>query len=88
LPFDQRAALEAATLLHEKNNRHSFILAVPVLNLATHGFGTVDRYAIITVTDSGHGMDAEHAEIILKPILPFVLLQKIREMLASPSPDV
>jgi PAS domain S-box-containing protein len=27
--------------------------------IAAHGFGTVGRYAVITVTDSGHGMDAE-----------------------------
>jgi PAS domain S-box-containing protein len=27
--------------------------------IATHNYGTIGRYAIITVTDSGHGMDEE-----------------------------
>ncbi len=34
------------------------------------------------------GIDTEHTEIIMKPILPFVLLQKMREMLASPPANV
>ncbi len=35
--------------------------------IATHGFGTVGRYAIITVTDSGHGMDAETIQKVFDP---------------------
>ena len=49
----------------------------------------VSGHAAKIIEEEGFlGTVTEHAEIILKPILPFVLLQKIREMLASPSPDV
>ena len=49
----------------------------------------VSGHAAKIIEEEGFlGTFTEHAEIILKPILPFVLLQKIREMLASPSPDV
>ena len=33
----------------------------------THGYGTVGRYAIITVTDSGHGMDTETRHKVFDP---------------------
>ena len=35
--------------------------------IATHGYGTIGRYAIITVTDSGHGMDAETKRKVFDP---------------------
>ena len=35
--------------------------------IATHGYGTVGRYAIITVTDSGHGMDQETKRKVFNP---------------------
>ena len=35
--------------------------------IATHGFGTVGSYAVITVTDSGHGMDAETIQKVFDP---------------------
>ena len=35
--------------------------------IATHGFGTIGRYAIITVTDSGYGMDAETKRKVFDP---------------------
>ena len=34
---------------------------------ATHGYGTVGHYAIITVTDSGHGMNAETKRKVFDP---------------------
>ena len=35
--------------------------------IATHGYGTIGRYAIITVTDSGHGMDQETKRKVFDP---------------------
>jgi CheY-like chemotaxis protein len=35
--------------------------------ITTHGFGTVGRYAIITVTDSGHGMDQGTKQKVFDP---------------------
>jgi len=35
--------------------------------ITTHGFGAVGRYAVITVTDSGHGMDAETKRKVFNP---------------------
>jgi len=35
--------------------------------IATHGYGTVGRYAIITVTDSGHGMDEQTRHKVFNP---------------------
>ncbi len=35
--------------------------------IATHSYGTVGRYAVITVTDSGHGMDQETKRKVFDP---------------------
>jgi two-component system, cell cycle sensor histidine kinase and response regulator CckA len=35
--------------------------------IATHGYGTIGRYAIITVTDSGHGMDEQTKHKVFNP---------------------
>ncbi|MEI6827956.1 MAG: ATP-binding protein [Desulfuromonadales bacterium] len=35
--------------------------------VASHGYGTVGRYAIITVTDSGHGMDEQTKQKVFNP---------------------
>ncbi len=35
--------------------------------IATHGYGTIGRYAIIIATDSGHGMDAETKSKVFDP---------------------
>ena len=35
--------------------------------ITVHGFGTVGRYAVISVTDSGHGMDAETKRKVFDP---------------------
>jgi PAS domain S-box-containing protein len=35
--------------------------------IATHGYGSVGRYAIITATDSGHGMNAETKRKVFDP---------------------
>ena len=35
--------------------------------IAAHGFGTVGSYAVITVTDSGHGMDQETKRKVFDP---------------------
>ena len=35
--------------------------------IATHGYGSVGRYAIITVTDSGYGMDQETKRNVFDP---------------------
>lgn len=35
--------------------------------IGIHGFGKVGRYAVVTVTDSGHGMDAETKRKVFNP---------------------
>ncbi len=42
--------------------------------IATHGFGEIGSYAIITVSDTGHGMDAE---TVLKVFDPFFTTKEV-----------
>ena len=49
----------------------------------------VSGHATKVIEEEGFlGSETEHYEMIMKPILPFDLLRKIREMLASPRADV